>query len=831
MPISLTIFGVNRPGKDGHFCYALARSVRGAGEYPPPILPRDASPPNCVRVQLPPHELELTLWGTLLNGKVEAEFDSALSQGRLTVPRACPIEPGLVLTGTIFASSQVPECNNRLFCDGSGALWSSGFALKDGAARVVRYLRSVIGRQEIGEELECLLTKLDEFRRSGTAVSQWPLGIVERLRRTSAGHRPEFLSVHVIKPDARSQEPCRQAMVRRETAPLGQALRVHMILRSWNHIVLNKMIELPPGQDRVIVDAGSHVTDISFTAFDAQSGELLDQLEVSMMQSMHFGVVGRTTDDVLPNLFRGAPSSPDLIVRPRIRTSTFAGPSAGNRSGGFDDMRGNADIIETLIGRQTWRGECRFFSSGPEPQVEVIRWIKTHLEDTKVSRAFLVDPYLGADALKRVVARHGNESISLTVLVSPNVVDPDGPELDTPTSLDDHVKLLIEAANEMTDSLCGEICIINVKRGDGRRQAFHDRYFGLLDRDGVPSVFALSNSLNKAAGDWSFSVVEFDRKTSWAVAAYVDGLIKGNDRGRSIVATEVWHSPKAMEDIRVPDRPHPSGEQDFRMAIGKAYLALFDLEHRHVDRSAAADAIVEALISHWPKESTNSELIAGWIVDGMAGREQHAATIADRLYLRSPLAEVAGAIDSLLLRDLLDRLSPPDRSPHCLPAAERVDILTRAGRTISIREKATETIRDRLNATVEHYANALELGLFGQDTKCYDLLFAGLGLVVVGLQVAMSADHAKASHRVGLGCDYINLLGRFLRSLSCDELLNRPDDVDISFPGEEIAREACGLVYRLHEELGPGLEPAVERLRTDQFVADKFRIWALASRR
>ena len=113
-----------------------------------------------------------------------------------------------------------------------------------------------------------------------------------------------------------------------------------------------------------------------------------------------------------------------------MHTASFAGPSGGTRSGGFDDLRRNRAVLESLLGPESWRGETRWFSTGAEPQVDVIRWIKQCLEDPGVRAAFMVDPYLGSEALGRIVIRHGNETMSLSIVVSPADVDPDAAELD-----------------------------------------------------------------------------------------------------------------------------------------------------------------------------------------------------------------------------------------------------------------------------------------------------------------------------------------------------------------------------------------------------------------
>lgn len=170
-----------------------------------------------------------------------------------------------------------------------------------------------------------------------------------------------------------------------------------------------------------------------------------------------------------------------------MNTSAFKGPSAGGRSGGFDKIRRDRQSIAAIIGRTNWSPESLWFER-VDGQLEVIRWIKARLEDPKVGAAYLVDPFLGSDALRRVVARQGREDIRLTILISPGSVDPDAEQVDIDAS-ESHVEKLKAAAGELSELLCGDISIIDVHRGDSQRQAFHDRFLALIGRDDVPTAY------------------------------------------------------------------------------------------------------------------------------------------------------------------------------------------------------------------------------------------------------------------------------------------------------------------------------------------------------
>jgi hypothetical protein len=132
----------------------------------------------------------------------------------------------------------------------------------------------------------------------------------------------------------------------RDAAPVGEAFQVHLTLRSWNNVVVNRLITLPAETQELTIDARTHVTSIEFAAFDLESGDLLDQFEISTFQSMPFSLIGQSRTNLMPKPFRGARRSDDLEKRRRIHTGGFAGPAAGDRAGGFDSMRHSRQLIE-----------------------------------------------------------------------------------------------------------------------------------------------------------------------------------------------------------------------------------------------------------------------------------------------------------------------------------------------------------------------------------------------------------------------------------------------------------------------------------------------------
>jgi hypothetical protein len=141
-----------------------------------------------------------------------------------------------------------------------------------------------------------------------------------------------------------------------------------------------------------------------------------------------------------------------------------------------------------------------------------------------------------------VVIRQGNERIELEILVSPsrNALTTADADLDP---LGKYLSEMTATAARWSSQLCGRISIYYIKRGDCTKQAFHDRYLCTLDQERTPRAYLLSNSLNKAAGDWPFCICELDRANSYQIHSYIQALLQGRDRNRSVEVTVIWQTP------------------------------------------------------------------------------------------------------------------------------------------------------------------------------------------------------------------------------------------------------------------------------------------------
>jgi Type I restriction modification DNA specificity domain len=554
--------------------------------------------------------------------------------------------------------------------------------------------------------------------------------------------------------------------------------------------------------------------------------QVADRVSGAFVQSINFGLTAQGRVDELPPVFRGAPESTDLRHRARLHPTAFEGPAAGDRSGGLDALRGNRKRLDGLLGEAGQTVENRWFEPGAESQIAVIRWIKTKLEKPGISRAYLADPFLGSEALQRVIARQGNEKITLTILVSPRGINPDADTVDEKDS-GDHLGKLVATANEWSDRLCGQISIIHIRRGDGAKQAFHDRYLSVVDQQGVPAVYLLSNSLSKAAGDWPFAICELDRVTSWQVHHYILRLIEGNHSDRDLRPETIWQSgePASAPAIALPDvsQQPPAGETPNWVKSANSFL--HDLWNVVVPNAAYRDSVadtVKAFITGWP-QGIDTKVFAETVFRSVGYREEIIVFVSSLFAAgAAEQRDVAGKLDDMLLAKFLSNLPREGhKAAGYLPMRrDRKDYLRHIGRTIAKRPSSTNYVRAELNPVLHALVQLIEsqrfdFGLSGEAVE------TGICLVSVGLEVAIASEAAKEEFRLGIAADYIHWIGRLTRS----DTAHSRFDVEEHLP--ELWRDdlsfAAQQVLAARNILGEKLDGTIRQVLDDPLVLSGFK--------
>ena len=826
MSLALTIFGVSTASAQPVFCYGFLRPVRGPGDYPLPNLPKGLTANRVTRTPLPGfQDVELVGWDCAFPTAQEEIELASFSDGKLNLPTDCPVEPGRTVEGDFCPPSVIFDHPTWVRTSGTGILQLQSLIARNGIDPLVQVLTQAVG---LGNAPTVLLRLTETLaKQSGLEevfLVRRPIGSIDLFWRVSSDcpFSAPLLNIVPEKPDFRTKAPMLKCYVRRYACGEEQAFRLHVTVKNFDEILRDYLVDFPAGTAEVTVDASVHITDLSIDAFN-EDGSIAQKIIAVFTQAMNFGITAQGRADLLPAVFRSTPETQDLEKRARLSTVAVKGPAAGMRSGAFDVLRQNKERVDALLGPQKSPVECFWFDRSPDSQINVICWIKTKLEQPNVRNAYLLDPFLSSDALRRVILRQGNENIDLTLLVSPGRVDPDADTVDV-EAIENHIRRLVNVANEWSAQLCGNISIIHIKRGEDKRQAFHDRYLCLVGQDGVPTVHLLSNSLSKAAGDWPFAISELSRITAWRAYRYIQDLIAGKDGERELQVVEVWRRKQStMSSIGVEvKQPEQSAKRPQWVPWAESFLKkLQTVAYRNTGNHDEMDATVDQCLVEWPT-GVDTTVLANNVFQVLSYRARFVARVAARFLSGSDEQQAVGArLEDLLLDQFFGELTKGDRT-HGLTwqfLAGRDELIAFLGRAISRLSAPTNFVRDRINPLVHSLIQTLEFQR-GEYDATFNAVQIATCLISLGLEIAV-VSAVELRFREGVACDYVHWAGRLMRSDAARIRLALGADAsdlwmdDFTF----LARQ----ILQAKSRLGEPVQTASLRVLGDPLVASEFK--------
>ncbi|WP_131931449.1 VPA1262 family N-terminal domain-containing protein [Burkholderia sp. SRS-25] len=819
MPTAITVFGLADPQLAPTVCHVELRSVRGSGAYPPPHLPRDFHVREGGCIAIPGTELELVTWDELITADQETKLLADIEQGTFCIPDDCPIAGGQTISGQPYGPLVIEEWWNSAPISGVGLLYRSGIATTSLLQALVERLEVTQFHGTVPKALKAIESIVGSMSGVagvlGARQSFGSIAYFSRLDATANVDGPLF-DIVPVKPDAATKTSMRCVVVRRRSAPLNKGYTLQVRLGNFDEILGSELVRIASNVGEVVVKAPSHITDISVSVFD-ESGQLVDAISRKFTQQIQFNLLAFGLVDSLPSPFPGAPPSPDLENRARIHTASFVGPSAEDRSGGLDILRKNHARVSTLIGPQSASLESTWFEQGIDGQLEVIRWIKEKLEKPGLVKAFLADPYLGSSALERVVARQGNETAELIILVSPGKVDPDADSAAT-TATNDYLEKLKSLAKEWEPKLAGKISITHIKRGDGKRQAFHDRYLCLVDQSNTPNVFLLSNSLSKAAGDWPFAICKLDQITAWRVYTYILELVGGELTG--LVPDVIWERDSESTVHTSTCECQDVTNIDGVPSKNSTEILLSKIWNIVVNRIDYQDEVQKLIAEFFEKCSEDIDVERFGVELFKIIRHRDAIVIFVSSLIRDiGKIDLANRLDEQYFAQVFSMV--PDvgkRSGWFLDPDARGAALTNLGLTIARKPKATNFVLSKLNTKVARYLADVETQRY-EHAISWDAHVTALYLSVIALKVSVHAS-APEDHRIGIATDYIHFIGRLMRSRIAEnsyivrERNPNPFLDHLPFVAAEVAN--------VRRSLGNKIEPAINLIFEDPWIVPIF---------
>lgn len=817
MPIAMTVFGVEVDASNPLLAYVMLREVRGSGTYPAPHLPKGT--PLHLTYRTPQADAKLTLitWDKVFSGDEESDLQNGLKQGLVVLPTECPIASGQVISGTPFGPVIVEEEFQRAPVSGIGLLYRSGVVTNKIFNALIETFDQSLRPGKTPEALRDLVAKLSELSGMRDVLKQRrTIGGVDYYHRISAAPLVNGPLFDILPMKADLKAPMLQVKIRRHAAAADQQFTVQVILKNFEETLSSVLINFKAGVPEIDVTAPNHITDVLLSVFDS-AGNLADKQKAQFLQGIQFGLAVQGKVDQLPPPFKGAQKSTDLQVRPRIHTAAFDGPSLGDRSGFFDELRRLDEDFTALIGPRSHELESIWFERGTDSQVEVIRWIKNKVEQPTTARAYLVDPYLGSEALQRVIARQGNESAELVIVLSPGDVDPDASTTDMPAA-SSHLEKLVRTATDWAENLAGRISIVNIKRGDGSRQAFHDRYLCLIDQKGIPTVFLLSNSLSKAAGSWPFAVSQLDRSLSWRIYAYILELTQGDNLG--FQAELIWKSANTRDAAPLSATTASPSPDDQLCWVRAANTLLNDLKniiYKTRDFKSPVKSLIDDFLLTWSQEVV-VERLAEPLYKIVSHRDHILVFVADN-FREHGKPELANILQDKLLSRFLERQPTIEkRGSWFVDDETRSTVLESLGRTVVNKPHATNFILANLNPKIHEYVAMIEAQRYVQDGEA---LQASIYLASIALLVSAESEVIPQRFRIGVANDYIHWLGRIMRSEVASNMYGDPDEVPLGWMTDlNFAAQQLGKARRA---LGEALETSIGHVLQDPWVSPAFK--------
>ena len=299
----------------------------------------------------------------------------------------------------------------------------------------------------------------------------------------------------------------------------------HVVGRVNGDVVVNRLVDLPVGQEELVFDVPERLDELEFSLFEA-AGRIVHSEKSTFMNrvGLVLAPIHRRVqvDDDLSRRAGPSRQGASIVAAHSSMRSLVGAPETGSWRKFAEDM---TDVVAQHTSSPS---EDRWFPRGIDGEVGAIAYFNQLLSGGIVRRAVIADPWFGAEALHQLALRLTSTDLEITVLTSWLDVDPDtGLPLDPALSIERlHVTL-----EQVRLFINPKLTLLNLI--DGRERAFHDRYLLLYPHEGPSRVFLLSNSLNAAGRNWPFSISLMGADVTRSLREYVEGLVAGKDVTRS----------------------------------------------------------------------------------------------------------------------------------------------------------------------------------------------------------------------------------------------------------------------------------------------------------
>ncbi|MCW6084241.1 VPA1262 family protein [Clostridium sporogenes] len=313
---------------------------------------------------------------------------------------------------------------------------------------------------------------------------------------------------------------------------VGFNLLVNCVLSNSDRCVLNQIKRMNIEDDSVEFDANEEISEINLNIWNKESGELVytshGHLMNQMILSMNISdntkyLVHDEWTDKLEKTFGGSKEKIEKINE--IRKVEYNTTPIVSKTGDYknDPWSKAGSLSQKLINmyrHENVKGAfCKKVGEG-DCEIDSFCKIAEYLNQPKVRKVIIVDPYFSIKAMEKFLARVENTKLELEIIASLSDIDPDKDVKNAKNT--NYLNEVKEFLDRNSVIIHRSLRIINITQN--RNTAIHDRYLLRLLDDGTMDGYLLSNSLNSAGQNYSFVIAPMDKEVTFRVLEYVDEL-------------------------------------------------------------------------------------------------------------------------------------------------------------------------------------------------------------------------------------------------------------------------------------------------------------------
>ncbi|AIY82454.1 hypothetical protein U729_310 [Clostridium baratii str. Sullivan] len=309
-------------------------------------------------------------------------------------------------------------------------------------------------------------------------------------------------------------------------------LLVNCVLSNSNRCVLNQIKEMNSNDDYIEFDSNEDISEVCVNIWSEESGELVYTSHANLSRQMIFSMnINNNTkyllhdewSDKLQKTFGG--SKEKIKKLDKIRTVEHNSIPMVSKVGDFknDPWNEAGELSRRLI--KVYRKEnpkgafCKKIGEG-ECEIDSFCKIVDYLNQSRVNKVIIVDPYFSIKAMEKFLCRVKNSELRLEIITSLNDIDPDKyTNVAKNTNYLNEVREFLRKNNNIIHQY---LRIINITQN--KNTAIHDRYLLRLLDDGTIDGYLLSNSLNSAGQNYSFVIAPMDKEVTYNVLEYINEI-------------------------------------------------------------------------------------------------------------------------------------------------------------------------------------------------------------------------------------------------------------------------------------------------------------------